>query len=157
MLKRATADLEAKVTIAGETLKANSLTSFQSVNMGIPNEEETNSLMKALTSAISDMKAFDFKAKISGTIQDYDLKLSSDLDNVLKDAVKKQAKAQAVQFEKRLQSVIQGKVGGSLADLDTSLGGLGSIGSELTARSHFGDELFKRSRKSGSDGMKLPL
>ncbi len=157
VLKRATADLEARVTIAGETLKANSLTSLQSVNMGTPNEEETNSLMKALTSAISDMKAFDLKAEISGTIQDYDLKLSSNLDNVLKDAVKKQVKAQAVQFEKRLKSVIQEKVGGSMADLETSLGGLGSIDSELKARSHFGDELFKRSRESGSGGMKLPL
>jgi len=157
VLKRATADLEARVIIAGETFKANSLTSFQSVNIGTPNEEETSSLMKALISAISDMKAFALKAEISGTVQDYDLRLSSDLDNVLKDVVKKQVKAQAVQFEKRLQSVIQGKVGGSIADLEAFIGGLGSIGSELTARSYFGDELFKRSQKSGSGGMKLPF
>ncbi|MDL1963893.1 MAG: TIGR03545 family protein [Deltaproteobacteria bacterium] len=157
VLKRATADLEARVTIAGETLKANSLIVLKSVNMGTPNEEDTNSLMKALFSVISDIKAFDLKSEISGTIQDYDLKLSSNLDNVLKDAVKKQVKAQAVQFEKRLLLVIQEKVGGSMADLETTIGGLGSIGSELMARSHFGDELFKRSRKSGSGAMKLPL
>ena len=156
VLKRGTADLEVRVIIAGETLKANSLTSLQSVNIGTPNEE-TSSLMKALISAISDMKALDLKAEISGTIQDYDLKLSSDLDNVLKDVVKKQVKAQAVQFEKRLQSLIQEKVGGSMADLETFIGGLGSIGSELTARSYFGDELFKRSQKSGFGGMKLPF
>lgn len=157
VLKKATADLEAHAIITGETLKANFLASLQSVNMGTPNEEETSSLMKALTSAISDMKAFDLKAEISGTIQDYNLKLSSDLDNVLKDAVKKQVKAQAVQFEKRLKLVIQEKVGGSMADLETTLGGLGSIGSELTARSHFGDELFKSFQKSGSGGIKLPF
>jgi hypothetical protein len=70
-----------------------------------------SSLMKALNSAISDMKAFDLKAEISGTIQDYDLKLSSDLDNVLRDVVKNQVKAQVVQFEKRLQSSHSGKSG----------------------------------------------
>jgi len=157
VLKKATADLEARVIIAGETLKANSLTILQSVNMNIPNEKETSSLIKALTSAISDIKAFNLKAEISGTIQAYDLKLSSDLDSMLKDAVKKQVKAQAVQFEKRLQSVIQEKVGGAMADLETSIGGLGSIGNELTTRSHFGNEMFKRSRKSGSGGIKLPF
>lgn len=93
--------------------------------------------MKALTSAISDIKAFNLKAEISGTIQDYDLKLSSDLDSMLKDVVKKQVQAQAIQFEKKLQSVIREKVGGSMADLETSIGGLGSIGNELTTRSHF--------------------
>ncbi len=157
VLKKAMVDLEARATIAGETLRANSLASFRSVNMGTPNQDEASSPMKVLTSAISDIKAFGLKAEISGTKQDYDLKLSSDLDNVLKDAVEKQAKAQAVQFGKRLQSAIQEKVGGSMAGLETNLGGLGSIGSELTARSHFGDELFKRSQKSGSGGMKLPF
>ena len=61
---------------------------------------------------------------------------------MLKDAVKKQVKAQAVQFEKRLQSVIREKVGEFMADLETTIGGLGSIDSELMARSHFGDELW---------------
>lgn len=157
VLKKATADLKVQAIIAGETLKATSLASLQSVNMGTPDEKETSSLMKALILAISDMNAFELKAEIAGTIQDYDVKLSSDLDNVLKDAVKKQVKVQAAQFEKRLKLVIQEKVGGSMADLDTDLSGFGSIGSELTARSHFGDELFKRSHKSGPGGIKLPF
>jgi hypothetical protein len=44
-----------------------------------------------------------------------------------------------------------------MADFETTIGGLGSIGSELMARFHFGDELFKRSQKSGLSGMKLPF
>jgi uncharacterized protein (TIGR03545 family) len=157
ILKKAAADFKARAALSGEALEASLSAGLESVDMATSSQDEAGGLMKALASAVSDIKAFGVKAQISGTLEDYDLQLSSDLDRVLKDAVRNQVKAQAVRLEKELQSAIFEKVGEPMADVETSLGGLGAVSSELSARLKLGDELLKRTRKSGPSGMKLPF
>jgi hypothetical protein len=70
------------------------------VDVATSSQDKGGDLTKALASTVSDIKEFGVKAEISGTLSDYDLKLSSDLGRLLKDAVSNQVKAQAVRLDK---------------------------------------------------------
>ncbi|NVM23148.1 MAG: TIGR03545 family protein [Desulfobacterales bacterium] len=156
VLKKATADFKADAALAGEALKANLWAGLRSVKISTGIKKDAGPLAKAMASSISDMNALNIKAAISGTLADYDIDLSSDLDRVLKDAVGKQAKAQAARFEKELKAAISEKVSGPLAELKASHGGLHAVGSELAGRLDLGSELLKGMEKKGPAGLKLP-
>jgi len=96
---------------------------------------------------LSGVKGFNFKADVSGTVKDYDLRLTSDLDRVLGEAIGKQVKMQADQFEARLKSAISERVDREMADLKGKLGGLEGLMDELTARLKLGDGLIKELMK----------
>ena len=157
VLKKATADLEARASLSGETLKANLLAGLQSVEIATGSQDEAGGLVKAMASAVSDIKEFGVEANISGTLKAYDLQLSSDLDRVLKDAVGKQVEAQAARLGKELRLAISEKVSEPMVDMKASLGGLSAISSELTARLNLGNELLKGTKQSRRSGLKLPF
>ncbi|MBW2330415.1 MAG: TIGR03545 family protein, partial [Deltaproteobacteria bacterium] len=157
VLKKATANLKARASLSGETLKANLLAGLQSVEIATRSQDEAGGLVKAMALAVSDIKKFGVEANISGTLKAYDLQLSSDLDRVLKEAVRKQVEAQVTRLEKELQSAISEKVSEPMADIKASLGGLSAISSELTARLNLGNELLKGTKQNGRSGLKLPF
>jgi len=157
VMKKATADFKADAVLSGQALKANLLAGLKSVQISTGMKEDAGPLAKAMASSLSDIKRFNVKADISGTLEDYDMQLSSDLDRVLKDAVGKQVKAQAALLEKELKAQISEKVDGPLADLKSSMGGLSTISSELSARLNLGNELLKDTKQSGRSGLKLPF
>ena len=157
VLKKATADLKLQASLSGETLKANLLAGLQSVEIATGSQDEAGGLVKAIASAVSDIKAFGVEANISGTLKAYDLQLSSDLDRVLKEAVRKQVEAQVTRLEKELQSAISEKLSEPMADIKASLGGLSAMSSELTARLDLGNELLKGAKQSSRSGLKLPF
>ena len=157
VLKKATADLKLQASLSGETLKANLLAGLQSVEIATGSQDEAGGLVKAMASAVSDIKEFGVEANISGTLKAYDLQLSSDLDRVLKEAVRKQVEAQVTRLEKELQSAISEKVSEPMADIKASLGGLSAMSSELTARLNLGNELLKGTKQSSRSGLKLPF
>lgn len=156
VLKKARADFRVHAALAGQALKANLLAGLQSVQISTGMKKEAGPLAKAVASSLSDVKKFSVKADISGTLNDYDIQLSSDLDRVLKDAVGKQVEAQAARLEKDLRAVISEKVSGPMDDLKAGLGGLDAIGSEFAARLDLGDDLLKGTEKKGPAGFKIP-
>ena len=156
VLKKARADFRVHAVLAGQALKANLLAGLQSVQISTGMKKEAGPLAKAVASSLSDVKKFSVKADISGTLKDYDIQLSSDLDRVLKDAVGKQVEAQAARLEKDLRALISEKVSGPMDDLKAGLGGLDAIGSEFAARLDLGGDLLKGTEKKGPAGLKLP-
>lgn len=157
VLKKAMTDLKGRASLSSGTLKANLLARLQSVDIATGSQDEAGSLVKGMASALSDIKRFDVEANVSGTLKVYDLKLTSDLDSVLKDAVGKQVKAQAARLEKDLQSAISEKVSEPMANMKAKLGELSAISSELTDRLNIGNDLLKGTKKSGPSGLKLPF
>jgi uncharacterized protein (TIGR03545 family) len=155
-LKKASADFNANAVLSDQTLKANLLADLKSVEISTGAKKDDSPLAKAMASSLSDVKRFYVKADISGTLKDYNMRLSSDLDRVLKDAVGKQVKTQAARLEKELKAGISEKVNGPLGDLRADLGGLDAVGSELTSRLNLGSDLLKGTEKKGSEGLKLP-
>jgi len=155
-LKKASTDFKAEAVLSGQAIKANLLAGLKSVRISTGVKKDAGPLAKAMASSLSDVEQFNVKVDISGTLKDYDMQLSSDLDRVLKNAVGKQVKTQAARLEKELKDRIFEKVKGPLSDLKADLGGLDSIGNELTRRLNLGGDLLKGTEKEGSGGLKLP-
>ena len=141
-LKNASVDFKADAVLSGQAVKANLLAGLKSVLISTGVKKDAGPLAKAMASSLSDVKRFNVKADISGTLKDYDMRLSSDLDRVLKNAVDKQVKTQAASLEKELKTKISEKVNGPLSELKADLGGLDSVGSELTSRLNLGRDLL---------------
>lgn len=142
-LNKGLADFEAQAVVANEALAATITAGLKSIQISSGLPENAKPLAKAMASTLSGVKSFNFKADVSGTVKDYDLRLTSDLDRVLGEAIGKQVKMQADQFEARLKSAISEKVDREMADLKGKLGGLEGLMDELTARLKLGDGLIK--------------
>lgn len=134
VLKKAGADFKADAVLSGQAVKANLLADLKSVRISTGVKKDAGPLAKAMASSLSDVKRFNVKADISGTLKDYNMLLSSDLDSVLRNAVSKQVSMQAASLEKELKAKISEKVNGPLSELKADLGGLDAVGSELSGR-----------------------
>jgi uncharacterized protein (TIGR03545 family) len=134
VLKKAGADFKADAVLSGQAVKANLLADLKSVRISTGVKKDVGPLAKAMASSLSNVKRFNVKADISGTLKDYDMRLSSDLDSVLRNAVSKQVRTQAASLEKELKAKIAEKVNGPLSELKADLGGLDAVGSELSGR-----------------------
>jgi uncharacterized protein (TIGR03545 family) len=141
-LKKASADFNADAVLSGQAVKANLLAGLKSVLISTGVKKDAGPLAKAMASSLSDVKRFNVKADISGTLKDYDMRLSSDLDRVLRNAVGKQVRTQAASLEKELKARISEKVNGPLSEVKADLGGLDAVGSELTSRLNLGLDLL---------------
>ena len=115
---------------------------------------------EAIAGALADVKAFQVKADVTGTQNQFDMKVESDLDEVLKQAVGKQAKAQVAKLEGRLRAAIDEKVAPQLVEIRSKLGGFDPLIQDLAGRLNFGQDILKLGadglgEKSG--GFKLPF
>jgi hypothetical protein len=111
-------------------------------------------LAKAVSSALADIHGFSVKADAAGTLDDYDVQLTSDLDRVLGDVVKKQVQGQLARVEGELRAVIMEKVNGPLNEAKAGFVGLDPIGKELASRLNLGSELLQGGKPGG---FKLPF
>lgn len=133
-LGKAVADADLQVTVGGQALAGQATVGLQSVKLAAGKPDAANSVIKAIGGALSSVTGFTVKADMTGTVEQYDLHLTSDLDRILKDAVGKQVQALADQFKKELEAAVMAKVGGPLNELKSSFGGLGGVGNELASR-----------------------
>ncbi len=143
MLTRAVADLNVRALLSGDTISANLTVDLSSVQLTRDSQEGAGPVAKAISSALSDISRFRVNADITGTLEDYDIRLSSDLDRVLREAASKMFQQQAAQLKSELKDAIFAKVDGPLKQAKTSLGGFDVIGNELTNRVNLGSRLVK--------------
>ncbi len=157
-VKEARTDFDLKAGLRGEALDANLAATLQSVRITTGAKPDAGAVAKAVTSALSDVKALHLKADVTGTVKQYDVRLSSDLDQVLKQALGKQMQEQVGKFEGQLRTAIAEKVSKPLGDLKSSFGGLAGVGDELTSRVQQATGLTKGGGKdAGLGGLKLPF
>lgn len=99
-------------------------------------------VLKETLAGISDL---DLRADIDGDLDDYRVRLSSNIDDTLKNAMAKQLKQKAGAFEKGLKDAVAEKTRQPLAENSRLFSDLSSVENELTSRLGLGDAL----RKSG--------
>ncbi len=75
--------------------------------------------------ALSGVDHLALRVEIGGTLDDPTVRLSSDLDRLLGDAVGREARAQAAKLEAKLKSAIAERVA---APIDEATGGIGNLG-----------------------------
>lgn len=154
-LKQALMDIDFSALVKGADVDASLQAGFSSVEM-VPGKKELGTVERAVASALSGVGGFKLKASVAGVLPDYDLKLSSDLDGVLKGAVGKVVADQAAQFEKRLRAEVLDRTEGPLKELGGSFAGLESIKKELGVRSGLTDKLLEEIGEASMGGIKIP-
>jgi uncharacterized protein (TIGR03545 family) len=130
-LKDGLMDIDVKGLRGPEGLRATLVASFKSAQFNAGKQEGGGTILAALRSALSRVSAFSLTAEISGAPGNYDVKVSSDLDRVFKDAVGRIVQEQSSRLEKELKAAVQAKTDEKLKDLKAGLGGLNSFGSNI--------------------------
>ena len=131
---------------------------FNSVKLNIKPKESSGKITRALVDSLSDISGFKVNTNVKGTLDDYKIDISSDIDDVMKVAIRSLVKDQAATFEKDLKSAVNEKVNGPISDLKKNLNGLAGIDKELASRENIGNDLIKGlGTKKGSGGIKLPF
>ena len=148
-LKTAVADLDIRALLRGEDISANLIAGLKSVQLSAGLQEGVSPVARAIGSALSEISKFTVNADVAGTLEAYDIRLTSDLDRVLKTAAGKTVRKQADQLERQLKDAIFTKVGGPLKQTKGSLSTLDTIGNELSNRLNLGNGLLT--------GLKLPF
>ncbi len=157
VLKDAVTDFSLKAGVVGEKIDGRLTAALTSVDITAGKEGEKNALSRGIASALSGVKGFNVSADVTGTLDDYDLKVSSDLDRVFKDAAGKVVREQAAGLEKKLKEEVAKQVDGPLKELKGSLGGLEALDGELKVLTdQFSGLLAEAGKKAAPGGFKLP-
>lgn len=157
-LDSALADLKVDAVLKGSNIKASLESGFESVKLSGGSPEEKSPIKTALLSSLPAISQFHVNADIHGTLADYAIDLTSDLDRAFADAAGRAVGQQAAGFEKKLKEAVMAKVDGPLQATGKDMGGLSSISEELTGRLNLGNSLLENLKgRTGKGGLKLPF
>jgi hypothetical protein len=109
-------------------------TVFKSTRFELGKREESNPLLATLASALSEVSNFTLNARVSGPPDNYNVEVSSDLGDRIKNSIGSQLQKYTSKFEKDLSSAVFQKVEGPMQGAKDSVGDFGGIGRELQNR-----------------------
>ena len=156
VVRNGLADMTVNAELQGQKIQATGDAQLSSLKVSAGKPDDTNPLTKALSGAVSDISSLNVQADVTGTLQDYHVQIQSELDRLLKNAAGNMVKNLSASLGKELQSAISAKVAGPLKALTGSLGGLDSIGGELTNRLTKHNDLLKGLLEQGLPKKALP-
>lgn len=141
-INRASADLEMMAILRGDNISANIIANLRSVKLSSNNKDKTSPIASTIASALSDVSKFSARADINGTLDDYKINITSDLDSILKNALEKVIHKETEKLENKLKNTILAKVDDYLNLTNDSLSDFGIIEDELNNRLNLGDMLL---------------
>ncbi|OGP20604.1 MAG: hypothetical protein A2054_04975 [Deltaproteobacteria bacterium GWA2_55_10] len=133
-IKEALADFNVRAEIRGTSLKADIGSNIRSAAINAVSKEEQNAILDTIAAALSNVKAFSFNAKAAGTIDDFKLNISSDLDAVLNRAAGGVLKERMLAFESMLTAEIHGQTEGPLKEMNKDFKGLMDVNAVVKER-----------------------
>jgi uncharacterized protein (TIGR03545 family) len=154
-LKDGLMDMEARGLRGPDGLRATIVSTFKSVRINT-GTQGGGIILASLKNALSRVSAFSLTADITGVPDNYDVRVSSDLDRVLKDAIGRTVQEQGVKLEKELKAAVQAQTAEKLKDLKASLGGLNEVGGNIDSTQKQLNALLQDSQKAGGK-VKLPF
>jgi uncharacterized protein (TIGR03545 family) len=157
VLDGAEANVDVKAVVANGALDATIDSKLSNVRFSTGDQKVEGHMATAIASALADVNAFHLGATVTGTTQNPNVHVTSDLDTVLKNAVGKMVAEQAARLEADLKVAIAERVNGPLEDLKKQLGGFGGLGEELTSRNDALNNLLNEKLSPKGKGLKLPF
>jgi uncharacterized protein (TIGR03545 family) len=159
-LAKGLADLDVRALLRGPSLDAGIVSTVSGARIEAGKALAPGPVGEAIAGALADVQNFRVKAEVTGTQEQFDMKVESDLDEVLKEAVGKQARAQVAKLEGPLRAAIEEQVTHQVAEIKGKLGGFDPLISDLAGRLNLGQDILKLGAgglggKSG--GFKLPF
>jgi uncharacterized protein (TIGR03545 family) len=135
-----------------KALRGKFIATVKSAQLSAGDKGASGAFAAAIASALSKVSHFSLTADVSGTPEDYNVRISSDLDRVLRDAVGKLVQEQSMRLEQELTAAIQEKTDKQLKDLKDGLGGFSAQGSQLDDVQNRLTALLKDAARSGGGG-----
>lgn len=148
-------DLTVRGRYVKKSISATIVADASAVRFGTGGKDVSKAFARAVSSALKNVRTFRLTADISGTPDDYSLRIRSDLDKVLRDAAGGLVKQKAARLEKQLTAEIMGTAAGPLKELGVSYNDLSAVGGTLDSKNEALERLL--SDAIGTGGIKLPF
>ena len=159
-------DMQLHAELKGQALMANGGAQLTKLQLSAGREGDTNSLTKALSSAVTDISQVSLQADVKGTVAQPAIAISSDLDRILQNAAGKMVNELASKFSNELQTALSARIAKPMQELKNNVSGLDEIGGALTQRVTQHNDILKsllektlptKSLKKLPGGFKLPF
>jgi uncharacterized protein (TIGR03545 family) len=136
-------DLDGRV-MSG-SLMAEAMASFDSTSFQLPLERGAGRLAESVASVLQDVSGLNLSAQLTGSLEEYALQISSDLDKTLRQAAGKAVKEQTASLKQDLTKAVRSKTEEPLQGLQGQLSEYSAIGQTLSKRLQTGRELLSES------------
>ncbi|MGB5056022.1 MAG: TIGR03545 family protein [Nitrospirales bacterium] len=127
-------DINVNTELKGQALTVHGAGNLRGLHLSAGTEDDPNPLTKALSSAVTGISQLSLQADVTGTLEQPDVTISSDLDRILQDAAGKMVNELAAKFGAELQSAISAKIAEPMQQLKNNLSGFERMAGELTER-----------------------
>jgi uncharacterized protein (TIGR03545 family) len=141
-LKNAFADIQVGIKIKDEQIASSLNSTLKSVVIGTGDADDQDPVRAAIKDALSEISKFHIAAELNGTLENYDIRIKSDIDRVIQNAIGNVVQKQVKRFENNLKQAISEKTDKLLGGLETNMAGFGSIEKEIGNRLNLGDGLL---------------
>jgi uncharacterized protein (TIGR03545 family) len=154
-LQEGTMDLELTGRRDAKVISARCVARVKGAKLNTGSDESGGAFAKAIRSSLAKISAFTLTADITGTPDNYQVKVSSDLDKVMKEAAGSLVREQREKLEKDLKKAVQERTQAKIAGLKESMGGLGSQGGKLDGLQDRLNSMIKDAGATGGGKLKL--
>lgn len=156
-VKEALADLNIKAELKGESIAANIGSIVKSALMEAALKDEKNPVLETMAAALENVKSFNVDADVTGKLDDFKLKLASDLDRVLSNAAGGILMGKTAAFENSIKTEVFGKTEGQVNELNRSFEGLIGVDNAAGERLKKFNELLAEATNGAVPIPKLPF
>ncbi|MBU0729055.1 MAG: TIGR03545 family protein [Proteobacteria bacterium] len=140
-MEQSTANITIRASLQQRNLNAAFDVVLKPVKLTTSESPESGAVIQAFADALSEISKLSIWGSATGTLDDYDIKLSSDLDESMKNVVSKAFTKQAKKFEDELRKAVVAKTSGAIGQSQNELGNFDAISKELTTRLNLGSTL----------------
>jgi len=156
-LREGLANLAIDAHLSGSVIDARMHSLIQSAAFITEAAEDAGGIARAIASALSGISRFSLAANLSGTLDDPRITMSSDMDQVLKDAVKALVAEQAERVRRNLESAINARVEEPMGALTADMGTMNGFDGEIQKRNDMLEKVLGDAVKQKGGGIKLPF
>jgi uncharacterized protein (TIGR03545 family) len=133
-IKKAIVDLDIDSSLIGEDLTALFTAALKNTSLSVDTSSLSSPLVKAMGAALESLSTLAASADVDGTLENYTVKIKSDVDKLLKSAMGKVVNQQTAALKKQLKKQISAQLQGPAGEARGALSGLGGVQGELTER-----------------------
>jgi uncharacterized protein (TIGR03545 family) len=156
-LAKGLADLDLSSIVSNGAIDADFTAALKSLKLEVNTPVESGPVVRAISSTLAGVSSFSLDAEVSGNLDDYTMKLSSDLDRILKASISAQLESQIAKLEQELRADISERLSGPIEQAKSSLGDFAPLGDELEKRLQDFLSLQKEALfKKPSGGLPMP-
>lgn len=147
VVSNALADIDFTTEMRGDAVQALAKASLADVVMATGAPGDGDLLAAALSDALASVTRFSATADASGTLTDYVVSVSSDMDKQLQSALTNVVAKQTANLKQQLRQSITADVSGQTDQANAQLAGFGGIQDEITKRLEMGGGLLQKGGK----------